>query len=71
MYSMTVAAAKVLVDAVTLYFVCGAGFAVLFLWRWVGMLDAAAAHGTLGFRVLVFPGVTVFWPLFLVRLVRR
>lgn len=68
---MTVAAAAFLMQTLAIYLGCGAAFAVLFLWRWVGLLDPAAAHGTLGFRVLVFPGVTALWPLFLVRVVRR
>jgi hypothetical protein len=68
---MTEAAAEALIQTIAIYLGCGAGFAVLFLWRWVGLLDPAAAHGTFGFRVLVFPGVAAFWPLFLVGLVRR
>lgn len=68
---MTVAAAQLLVQALTLYVGVGAAFAAMFLWRWVGRLDSAAEHGTWGFRVLVLPGVAVFWPLFLVRVIRR
>jgi hypothetical protein len=68
---MTVAAAQLLVQTVTVYVGAGAAFAVLFLWRWVGQLDSAAEHSTWGFRVLVFPGVAALWPLFVVRLLRR
>jgi hypothetical protein len=68
---MSVAAAQALIQTIGIYFGCGTAFAVLFLWRWVGRLDTAAEHGTVGFRVLVFPGVAAFWPLFLLRLVRR
>lgn len=68
---MSVAAAQALVQTIAIYMSCGAVFAALFLWRWVGLLDTAAAHGTIGFRALVFPGLVTFWPLFLVRLVRR
>ena len=58
---MSVAAAQLLVMAIALYWpparsslscFSGAGSVALI----------AAAEGTLGFRVLVFPGVTVFWP---------
>jgi len=63
--------AQLLVETVALYLGCGAAFALLFLWRWVGRLDSSAEHGTWGFRVLVFPGVATFWPLFVVRLIRR
>ena len=68
---MTLAAAQLIVQALTLYVGVGVAFAVMFLWRWVGRLDSAAEHGTWGFRVLVLPGVAVFWPLFLVRVIRR
>jgi hypothetical protein len=68
---MTVNTAHLLIQTIAVYLGCGAVFAALFLWRWVGILDAAAAHGTWGFRALVFPGVTAFWPLFLFRLARR
>ena len=68
---MTPTAAHVLVQVVAIYLGCGAAFAALFLWRWVGRLDSAAEHGTWGFRVLVFPGVVTLWPLFAVRVIRR
>lgn len=67
---MTLATAQLLVNVIGAYAAAGAVFAVLFLWRWVGRLDPAAAHATWGFRVLVFPGVVIFWPLFVSRLVR-
>jgi hypothetical protein len=69
--TMTLAAAQLLVQTVALHVGIGATFAALFLWRWIGRLDAAAEHGTWGFRVLVFPGVAVLWPLFVVRLIRQ
>lgn len=68
---MTLGAAQLLVQTITIYAAVGAVFAVVFLWRWVGQLDTAAEHGTWGFRMLVFPGVAALWPLFAVRLIRR
>jgi hypothetical protein len=68
---MTVAAAQLLVQTLTIYVGIGGVFAAVFLWRWIGRLDSAAEHGTWGFRVLVFPGVAALWPLFVFRLVRR
>ena len=67
---MTLAIAQLLVDVLAGYLAAGALFGVLFLWRWVGRLDSSARHATWGFRVLVFPGVTMFWPLFLIRVMR-
>jgi hypothetical protein len=66
---MTIDAALIAVNLAGLYALAGAVFAALFLWRWVGWLDPAAAHASWGFKVLVFPGVTLFWPLFLTRVV--
>lgn len=68
---MTLATAQLLVDVLGGYVAAGAVFAVLFLWRWVGQLDPAAAHASWGFRALVFPGVVIFWPLFALRSSRR
>jgi hypothetical protein len=68
---MTLAAAQLLVNVLGAYAAAGATFGLLFLWRWVGRLDPAAAHASGGFRVLVFPGVVMLWPLFAVRLLRQ
>jgi len=68
---VNVAVATAIVTAVEWHLACGAAFATLFLWRWAGRLDPAAREGTLGFRALVFPGVTMLWPLFAVRLARH
>ena len=67
---MSLAAAEFIVTTVAGYLACGALFAALVLWRWVGRLDPAAQHAPLGFRVLVFPGVAMLWPLFAARLLR-
>jgi hypothetical protein len=67
---MSPAVAQLIVDVLAGYVAAGALFGALFLWRWVGRLDAAAMHATWGFRVLVFPGVVMFWPLFVVRLMQ-
>ena len=43
------------------------------LWLITGRLakvDPMAREGTLGFRLLIIPGMLVFWPLFLARLLR-
>ena len=67
---MTLATAQLLVNLSGCYAALGAVFAVAFLWRWVGRLDPAAVHATWGFRVLVFPGVVMLWPIFVARLLR-
>jgi hypothetical protein len=68
---MTLATAELLVNTAGLYGALGGVFAAVFLTWWVGRLDPAARHATWGFRAIVFPGVALFWPLFLLRLLRR
>jgi hypothetical protein len=68
---MTVESAQLLVQTVAAYVGLGGAFALVFAWRWAGRLDAAAEHGTWGFRVLILPGVIALWPLLVVRLLRR
>ena len=50
------------VRAVGAYFFLGLVFAVPFLWRGVGAIDPDARAGTRGFKLLILPGVAVFWP---------
>lgn len=65
---MSAFTAQILVTALGIYGGLGAVFAVPFVWRLAGRLDPAARHGTWGFRLLVIPGVIVFWPYLLARL---
>lgn len=65
MLSQSVAGLVVLGLAV--YLGVGVVVAVAFLVRGVGRVDPAAREGTLGFRLLVFPGCVALWPLILVR----
>jgi hypothetical protein len=67
---LTLTAATWLVRLATGYLLAGVMFAVPFALRWAGRLDAVAAHGTGGFRLLILPGVILLWPLLLIRLVR-
>jgi hypothetical protein len=60
---MSVAMARIVVDALGLYLGLGLAFAVAFHLRGIPRVDAQAARGSLGFRVLVTPGVVALWPL--------
>jgi membrane protein implicated in regulation of membrane protease activity len=50
-----------------IYLVCGFLFAVAFVLLGVKRIDPHAAHGSWGFRLLIFPGTMAFWPLLLRR----
>lgn len=61
---------KIFVYALEAYFGLGLIFAVLFVWIGVQRLDSEAQGSGIGFRVLIVPGVTAFWPMFLYRWAR-
>ena len=62
--------AELFVGALTLYAAMGFVFAIAFLARGVSRVDGQAAGASLGFRLIIFPGVTALWPLLLGRWIR-
>jgi membrane protein implicated in regulation of membrane protease activity len=50
-----------------LYLAGGFLFAVPLVLLGVKKIDPHAAHGSWGFRIMIFPGTMVFWPLLLRR----
>ena len=63
-------AAESFVNALTAYAAIGFLFAILFVCAGVQRVDAVAKGARLGFRLLIFPGVTALWPILLLRWVR-
>ena len=75
---------RLCIHIVSGYVIAGAIFALLFVAFLVGRMDESAHFhrekfhwqlllswlNTIGFRILIFPGVVAFWPLFAVRLLR-
>ena len=59
--------AELLVDALTVYALIGAVFAVAFVTIGIQRVDSVAEHAPLGFRLIVLAGVAALWPLLLVR----
>ncbi len=53
----------ILFVVVGVYLLIGLVFAVPFVTRGVGRIDPVAREGTWGFRLLIIPGILVFWPL--------
>jgi hypothetical protein len=64
---------SVLVNAAIIYAGCGLVVAVLFLACWRKGFDPSAANGSLGFRMVIVPGIIALWPLVLAKtlIVRR
>ena len=56
-----------LAGALELYALIGALFALAFVTFGAQRIDAGAKGSGLGFRLLIFPGSIVFWPLLLRR----
>lgn len=46
-----------------MYVALGVLFALAFVTRGVGRLDPSAKKGTIGFRLIIFPGVVALWPI--------
>jgi hypothetical protein len=54
-----------------IYFAVGCLFAFVFLIAGgPKKMDPGAVHGTIGFRILIFPGCALFWPILLKRWVK-
>ena len=64
-------AAELFVDALAAYGLMGSVFAAAFVTAGIDRVDPVAKHATLGFRLIVMPGVAALWPLLLVRWLRR
>lgn len=56
-----------LVTAAAAYLGCGSLFAPWFAWLGVQRVDPVARDSTLGFRLLILPGVVALWPLLALR----
>ena len=59
--------AEIFVDALAAYGLAGAVFAAAFVTRGIHRIDPVAEHATVGFRLIVVPGVAAVWPLLLMR----
>jgi hypothetical protein len=63
-------AAELFVSALTGYACVGFVFALAFLAGGVSRIDGQAAGASLGFRLIILPGVTALWPFLLGRWIR-
>lgn len=66
---MELGLAGLIVTAAGAYLALGVVFAVPFVLRWAARLDPAAGAGSAGFRVLIFPGAVLLWPVLLYKVV--
>ena len=50
-----------------IYLLCGLVFALLFVIKGADKIDEGAKDATIGFKIIIIPGVMVFWPLLLIK----
>jgi len=67
---MIESAFSILLQIAAAYFGAGIITALWFFARHIKRLDPAAAGGSIGFRVLIAPGVIALWPVILLKAIR-
>lgn len=63
--------AWILLSVAGVYSSIGLVFALVFVVRGVSRIDPAAVDGSIGFRILIVPGVVAFWPVLMRRHLNR
>ena len=61
----------ILINVIGMYMIIGAIFSIVFLWRGIAILDKGTKDSGIFFRLLLVPGILVFWPKFLVRWIKQ
>ena len=54
-----------------LYVAVGLIAALWLAFAGLGRIDPVAREGTLGYKILIIPGLCVFWPLFVFRVLKQ
>ncbi|MBX2862431.1 MAG: hypothetical protein KTR27_02675 [Leptolyngbyaceae cyanobacterium MAG.088] len=70
MNAFAIALIECLLKAVQIYFIAGLIFAIVFSLLGVQRTDPGARGIAPFFRLIIIPGVSIFWPLFALRLVQ-
>jgi hypothetical protein len=56
---------EVVLIITVIYLTLGALFVIPFLIKGITKVDEGAHGGTIGFKIIIIPGVIVFWPILL------
>ena len=62
---------EVVLIIVLIYLLLGVLFVVPFLLKGLTKVDESAHGGTIGFKIIIIPGVIVFWPVLLTKWIKR
>lgn len=56
---------EIILSIVSIYLICGFVFAIAFITKGIDKVDEGAHGSTIGFKIIIIPGVIVFWVLLL------
>jgi len=56
---------ETILTLVAIYLICGCVFAIAFVIKGINKVDEGAQGSTVGFRIIIVPGVIVFWVILL------
>ena len=56
---------EIILIVVAIYLLLGVFFVIPFLLKGLTKVDEGAHGGTIGFKIIIIPGVIVFWPILL------
>ncbi len=58
---------SILLIIAAMYMVLGNVFSILFLWKGLDKVDPGTKDSGIIFKLLLYPGMTIFWPFFLTK----
>jgi hypothetical protein len=62
---------EILLITAAVYLVLGLLFVIPFLMKGLNKVDEGAHGSTIGFKIIIIPGVIVFWPVLLKKWIRK
>ena len=62
---------QIMLIIVLVYLLMGVVFVIPFLMKGLRKLDEGAHGGSIGFKIIIIPGVIVFWPVLLSKLTKK
>jgi hypothetical protein len=63
--------ADVLLIIAAIYLGLGVLFVIPFLMKWLNKIDEGAHSSTIGFKIIIIPGVIVLWPVLLSKWMKK
>ena len=61
---------EIVLNVIAVYLICGFVFSIAFLIKGISKIDKGVGGGTIGFKIIIIPGMIVFWPYLLKKWIR-